>query len=101
MNGPAPDKKDTFIADVMTMTNQLSKYYTDRSREIHKSYFDNGHNTGITQEDLDRLYPGVTLADFTAGITMMGELNNFTGGQPVAAADYQATINKQRITGLV
>lgn len=95
------DKKDAFITDVVTMTNGLAKFYTDRSREIHKSYFDNGYNASVTQEDLDRLFPNMTVADFTAAITMMGEMNNFTGNLPVAQADYQATINKVRITGLV
>ena len=95
------DKKDSFITDVITSTNSLAKYYTDRSNELHKSYFDNNYSTEITQDDLDRLYPGISLADFTGAISLMEQINNLTGNAAVTTADWAAAINKVRISGLV
>ena len=98
-------RKTAYIEDIMRVVNTLSKYITDRGPELHKMYFDNGYNSGgsdeITDADIQALYPDVTAADFTAGITLIGELNNFTGNQPVTQADYLATLNKLRISGLV
>ena len=94
-------KKDAFINDVISMTNSLAKYYTDRSDELHKSYFDNNFATEITQDDLDRLYPGVSLTDFTGAISLMEQINNLTGNRAVTQADWLAAINKVRISGLV
>ena len=98
-------KKNSFISDVVTMTNSLAKYYTDRSDELHKSYFDNGYNTGgsneITEADVQAIYSDMTLADFTAAISLMEQLNNLMENRAVAQADWQASVNKVRISGLV
>ena len=95
------DKKDAFITDVITSTNALAKYYTDRSVELHKSYFDNGYDTTILQADIDRLYPGMSLADFQGAISLMEQINNLTGNNAVVQADWLAAINKVRISGIV
>ena len=98
-------KKDSFITDVVTMTNSLAKYYTDRSDELHKSFFDNGYNVGganqITESDIQAIYSDMTLADFTAAISLMEQLNNLMESRAVVTADWQASVNKVRISGLV
>ena len=98
-------KKDSFITDVVTITNQLAKYYTDRSDELHKSYFDNGYNAGganeITDADVQALYADMTAADFTQAISLMEQMNNLMENRAVTQADWQASVNAVRISGLV
>ena len=98
-------KKDSFINDVIQSTNSLAKYYTDRSNELHKSFFDNGYNVGganeITDADIQALYPDMTAGDFFGAISLMEQINNLTGNAAVTQADWAAAINKVRISGLV
>ncbi len=94
-------KQDAFITDVVTITNQLAKYYTDRSVELHKSYFDNSFNTSINDAAVDALYPGMTAADFTGAISLMEQINNLIGNSAVTQSDWLSTINKVRISNLV
>ena len=76
----------------------------DRSEEVHKSYFDNGYNTGgtaITEPEIQELYPNMSLADFQGAINLMDQMNNLMSNSTVTASDWLSTVNKVRITGLV
>lgn len=94
-------KESAYITKVVTTVNMLAKYVTDISPELHKEYFDNGYNSSIDDAAVAAVFEGMTAADFTAAITLLEQLNNFTGNSAVATADYAASINKVKVHGLV
>lgn len=90
-----------YINKVVTTVNMLAKYTTDISNELHKEYFDKSYNTSINDAAVGAVFEGMTAADFTGAITLLDQLNNFTGNSAVTQADYAASINKVRVHGLV
>ena len=98
-------KKSGHITEVVTMTNMLARYYSDKSTEIHKAYFDNEYGSGganeITDADIQSVFPDLTVADFTGAINLMAQVNNLMGNNAVSQADWLSTVNKVRIHGVV
>lgn len=94
-------QESAYINKVVTTVNLLAKYITDISPELHKEYFDNGFNISIGDGTVGAVFDGMTAADFTAAITLLEQLNNFTGNSAVTQGDYAASINKVRVHGLV
>lgn len=93
--------ESAYINKVVTTVNLLAKYVTDISPELHKEYFDNGYNISIGDGTVGAVFEGMTAADFTGAITLLDQINKFTGNSAVTQGDYAASINKVRVHGLV
>ena len=89
--------KANFIAKVLNTATTMAQEF-DHAPDTAAVYFDRGYNSGasdpITQEDLDPM--GVTLADFTAMITCIQQINKFAQDDKVTQGDYSAVANKLR-----
>lgn len=94
-------QESAYITKVVSTINMLSKYVTDISTELHKEYFDNAYNSSIDDAAVNAVFEGMTASDFTGAITILEQLNNFTGNSAVTQADYAASINKVKVHGLV
>ena len=91
------NKKSTFASAVVAATTSLAGVVDD-FENLGDVYLDRGYNSGggneIVADDLVEL--GISLADFTAALTMAAQLLKFANNQAVTTADYSVTMNKLR-----
>ncbi len=91
--------KSQFIYEVVLQARRLAAVF-DVVDERHKAFFDNGFQSGganeIVQADIDAANIPISVADLTAGITLLEQVANFKGNSAVTQADYMATVNKLR-----
>lgn len=92
-------QKELFVIDLMETAQNAAKQVMDKVASLDSQYFDNGFNSGGSDEIIDADltgFNGITAAQVASVITYLQQQNNMYQNVAVVQGDYSVTLNTVR-----